>query len=195
MHFYIGIVEGMSVLTTTIDRAFNQWGCRGGSLSFSTYSNICIINPCHIVIAESFLGDITAWRTEYHAVVMAVDTNRTASDGYIGHTSASSMKCFYTINLDGTSVLRIIIRCIFKVSHSSVCTAAINVVIDGRRTADGNIGIAKNQSATHNDITTTTTAIDITHCGAAKVCSTIFGFTDSTATDVHIGVGSISCWS
>ena len=99
-----------------------------------------------------------------------------------------------TRNLIGSS-LRIRPHVVSEITHRTVGTAAIDVVIDLRLTAyrtsaDGHVGITINMAASHSVVMAATAAIDITHLGSAKVSCPYFFFTNSAATDGHV---SISC--
>ena len=54
MHGHVSIVEGMAVLATTIDGAVDLW-----SVGAITNCNMRVIDPCHVVIARSWIGHIT----------------------------------------------------------------------------------------------------------------------------------------
>ena len=54
------VIVCMSILTTTIDRAFNQRSRNILSIIFSTDDNFRIMYPCHIVLNSTWSIDVTS---------------------------------------------------------------------------------------------------------------------------------------
>ena len=88
MDFHIGIVEGMTILTTTIYRTLNIRTC---FRALSTNGDECVIDPSRMVVALTSLVNITSRRAEHHAVIMTICTDGTTRDDDFSRTGSCGL--------------------------------------------------------------------------------------------------------
>ena len=162
-----------------------------------------VIGPGCVVVSFTRPVYVTSRRTEHHTVLLAIVADSTASDGDSGNTGVcvSCVETLNTKNLLGSS-LSISIRLVSKITHRTISTATIYIMVYPRLAAyrastDGHVGITIYMAATHSVAMTAAAAIDITHLGTAKVASVAAGNSDwcntySTATHRHVCISTMT---
>ena len=74
-----GIIEGMTILTTTIDRAVYLAAANG---------HFSIINPCQLIMDRARSAYVTTRRAEDHTILLAICTNSTTCDRDLSLTTS-----------------------------------------------------------------------------------------------------------
>ena len=127
-----------------------------------------VANPCQTVVGISTIFSrfihITSRRAEYHAVLTAVDTDGSASDGNIGRTRVGATIGRFAIG-----------KC--EPTHRAIRTATIYIMVDLRSVTDGHCGCAPDETGIDSILAATTTTVDIAHSGSTEQhTATVFDF-------------------
>ena len=116
-------MEVVAILATAIDRTHNRWGGEDATRPRRTNLHLSVIHPRHLVLNASRSSHVTSGRTEHHSVLLTAPTECSTSNLNVSLTAVFSMSFLQTCRHTSGVV-------VFKVTHRTVSTTTIYVVID-----------------------------------------------------------------